>query len=65
MPWVNGGYGNWHGHVIVCGLHGVGLRIVELLNPGQSGTTSVSSTSGPPPRWPRRGSSAPRSGWTC
>jgi voltage-gated potassium channel Kch len=32
MRWVNGEYGNWHGHVIVCGLHGVGLRIVELLN---------------------------------
>ena len=24
-------YASWHGHVIVCGLHGVGLRIVELL----------------------------------
>jgi Trk K+ transport system NAD-binding subunit len=32
MRWVSSEYGNWHGHVIVCGLHGVGLRIVELLN---------------------------------
>ena len=27
-----GTYAGWRGHVIVCGLHGVGLRIVELLN---------------------------------
>jgi Trk K+ transport system NAD-binding subunit len=25
-------YAGWHGHVIVCGLHGVGLSIVEELN---------------------------------
>ena len=25
-------YADWRGHVIVCGLHGVGLRIVEQLN---------------------------------
>ena len=25
-------YADWHGHVIVCGLRGVGLRIVEQLN---------------------------------
>ncbi|HUY44494.1 MAG TPA: hypothetical protein VMV92_02020 [Streptosporangiaceae bacterium] len=25
-------YADWRGHVIVCGLPGVGLRIVELLN---------------------------------
>ncbi|MEN3362349.1 MAG: hypothetical protein V7637_6331, partial [Mycobacteriales bacterium] len=25
------GYGDWAGHVIVCGLHGVGLRTVEQL----------------------------------
>jgi Trk K+ transport system NAD-binding subunit len=25
-------YGSWRGHVIVCGLHGVGLRIVEELS---------------------------------
>ena len=24
-------YASWHGHVIVCGLEGVGLRIVEQL----------------------------------
>jgi Trk K+ transport system NAD-binding subunit len=32
-------YAGWHGHVIVCGLHGVGLRIVELLN--SSGVPTV------------------------
>jgi voltage-gated potassium channel Kch len=25
-------YGDWRGHVIVCGLRGVGLRIVEQLS---------------------------------
>jgi len=25
-------YDSWRGHVIVCGLHGVGLRIVEELS---------------------------------
>jgi Trk K+ transport system NAD-binding subunit len=29
---VTGAYASWHGHVIVCGLHGVGLRIVEELS---------------------------------
>jgi Trk K+ transport system NAD-binding subunit len=29
---MTGAYADWHGHVIVCGLHGVGLRIVEQLN---------------------------------
>ena len=29
---MSGTYAGWRGHVIVCGLHGVGLRIVELLN---------------------------------
>jgi len=29
---VAGAYGDWRGHVIVCGLRGVGLRIVEQLN---------------------------------
>ena len=29
---VAGEYASWRGHVIVCGLHGVGLRIVEQLN---------------------------------
>jgi Trk K+ transport system NAD-binding subunit len=29
---VTGRYADWQGHVIVCGLHSVGLRIVEQLN---------------------------------
>ncbi len=29
---MTGGYTDWRGHVIVCGLHSVGLRIVEQLN---------------------------------
>ena len=29
---MTGGYADWRGHVIVCGLHSVGLRIVEPLN---------------------------------
>jgi Trk K+ transport system NAD-binding subunit len=29
---VTGAYGDWRGHVIVCGLRGVGLRIVEQLS---------------------------------
>jgi Trk K+ transport system NAD-binding subunit len=29
---VAGEYASWRGHVIVCGLHGVGLRIVEELS---------------------------------
>jgi len=29
---VIGAYGDWRGHVIVCGLRGVGLRIVEQLS---------------------------------
>jgi Trk K+ transport system NAD-binding subunit len=32
MRWMTGEYASWHGHVIVCGLHGVGLRIVEELS---------------------------------
>jgi voltage-gated potassium channel Kch len=32
MHEVIGAYAGWRGHVIVCGLHGVGLRIVEQLN---------------------------------
>lgn len=32
MHRVSSTYADWRGHVIVCGLHGVGLRIVELLN---------------------------------
>ena len=29
---MTGDYASWHGHVIVCGLHGVGLLIVEELS---------------------------------
>ena len=29
---VTGSYADWRGHVIVCGLRSVGLRIVEELN---------------------------------
>ncbi len=29
---MRGNYADWRGHVIVCGLHSVGLRIVEELN---------------------------------
>ncbi len=36
---MGGAYAGWRGHVIVCGLHGVGLRIVELLN--SSGVPTV------------------------
>jgi Trk K+ transport system NAD-binding subunit len=36
---VAGEYGDWRGHVIVCGLRGVGLRIVEQL--GLSGVPAV------------------------
>ena len=36
---MGGAYADWCGHVIVCGLHGVGLRIVELLN--SSGVPTV------------------------
>jgi Trk K+ transport system NAD-binding subunit len=32
VPGVTSAYADWRGHVIVCGLHGVGLRIVEQLN---------------------------------
>jgi Trk K+ transport system NAD-binding subunit len=32
MHGVSSTHAGWQGHVIVCGLHGVGLRIVELLN---------------------------------
>ena len=36
---MGGAYAGWRGHVIVCGLHGVGVRIVELLN--SSGVPTV------------------------
>jgi Trk K+ transport system NAD-binding subunit len=32
LPQVAGAYKDWRGHVIVCGLRGVGLRIVEQLS---------------------------------
>jgi Trk K+ transport system NAD-binding subunit len=32
MHRVSSEYTNWRGHAMVCGLHGVGLRIVDLLN---------------------------------
>jgi Trk K+ transport system NAD-binding subunit len=32
MHRMDGEYAKWRGHVIVCGLHGAGLRIVDLLN---------------------------------
>jgi len=32
MHRMDGEHTNWRGHVIVCGLHGAGLRIVDLLN---------------------------------
>ena len=47
---VSSTYAGWHGHVIVCGLHGVGLRIVELLN--ASGVPTVSSTTTRTRGWP-------------
>ena len=34
-------------------------------SPGPSGTISASPRCAPPPRWPRPGSSARRSAWTC
>ena len=40
-------YASWHGHVIVCGLHGVGLRIVEELS--LSGVPAVVVDDNPEP----------------
>ena len=48
---MNSTYAGWHGHVIVCGLHGVGLRIVELLN--SSGVPTVVIDDHPDPRLAR------------
>ena len=42
------GYADWEGHVIVCGLHEVGLRIVEQLS--QSGVPAVVVDDSPDPR---------------
>ena len=44
-------YAGWRGHVIVCGLHGVGLRIVELLN--SSSVPTVVIDDHPDPRLAR------------
>ncbi|HEY3980242.1 MAG TPA: NAD-binding protein [Streptosporangiaceae bacterium] len=44
-------YGSWHGHVIVCGLHGVGLLIVEELS--LSGVPAVVVDDDPDPRLAR------------
>jgi Trk K+ transport system NAD-binding subunit len=46
-----GDYGSWHGHVIVCGLHGVGLLIVEELS--LSGVPAVVVDDDPDPRLAR------------
>jgi Trk K+ transport system NAD-binding subunit len=48
---VTSEYADWHGHVIVCGLHGVGLRIVEELN--LSGVPAVVVDDHPDPRLAR------------
>ena len=51
MHEVSRTYADWRGHVIVCGLHGVGLRIVELLN--SSGVPTVVIDDHPDPRLAR------------
>ena len=51
MHGVSSTYAGWRGHVIVCGLHGVGLRIVELLN--ASGVPTVVIDDHPDPRQAR------------
>ena len=48
---MGGAYAGWRGHVIVCGLHGVGLRIVELLH--SSGVPTVVVDDHPDPRLAR------------
>ena len=48
---MGGAYAGWRGHVIVCGLHGVGLRIVELLH--SSGVPTVVIDDHPDPRLAR------------
>ena len=47
-----GTYADWRGHVIVCGLHSVGLRIVEELN--LSGVPAVVIDDHPDPALARR-----------
>jgi Trk K+ transport system NAD-binding subunit len=44
---VGGEYAGWQGHVIVCGLHGVGLRIVELLHSSSVPTVVIDDDPGP------------------
>ena len=46
-----GAYADWRGHVIVCGLRGVGLRIVEQLS--LSGVPAVVIDDDPDPRLAR------------
>ena len=48
---MGGAYAGWRGHVIVCGLHGVGLRIVELLR--SSSVPTVVIDDHPDPRLAR------------
>jgi Trk K+ transport system NAD-binding subunit len=48
---MTGDYSSWHGHVIVCGLHGVGLLIVEELS--LSGVPAVVADDDPDPRLAR------------
>jgi Trk K+ transport system NAD-binding subunit len=48
---MTGDYASWHGHVIVCGLHGVGLLIVEELS--LSGVPAVVADDDPDPRLAR------------
>jgi Trk K+ transport system NAD-binding subunit len=48
MRGMKGEFTGWHGHVIVCGLHGVGLRIVEELS--LSGVPAVVVDDYPDPR---------------
>ena len=50
---MTGRYADWQGHVIVCGLHSVGLRIVEQLN--LSGVPAVVVDDHPDPTLARRG----------
>jgi Trk K+ transport system NAD-binding subunit len=51
MRRVGDEFADWRGHVIVCGLHGVGLRIVEQLN--LSGVPAVVLDDDPDPRLAR------------
>src|SRR5215467_392195 len=44
-------YADWRGHVIVCGLHGLGLRIVEQLS--LAGVPAVVIDDDPDPRLAR------------